>query len=315
VHEDIEFAGEGGISLRGRFFRPDNATGPLPTVVLQSGIGDLAEMLWPLTPWFLRAGFSVLSYDQRNLGRSGGAPRQEVDPWLQARDLRYALSYLQNRGDVDGHRLGLWGMSMGAAVSLLVAAIDWRVGAVVAVAPPTSGLILRDAVFPGAELVEVGQRILADRLARARGEEAATVPAFVAADSAEIAVFRDDRALATIQQIAAKLPHYVNEVTLSSLDRVLELELGGYAPRVTAPAMLAVAEADEFCLIEHARSVYAALNGPKEIHEFPGTHHDALTTHLPKIGPIAIDFLSRHLDSALPTRDENYARELRGEPV
>lgn len=36
---------------------------------------------------FHSAGYNVLIYDGRNVGGSGGSPRNEIDPWQYAQDL------------------------------------------------------------------------------------------------------------------------------------------------------------------------------------------------------------------------------------
>ncbi len=84
---------------------------------------------------FHRAGFAVLLYDHRNLGISGGEPRQELNKWVQARGYRDALDFLAKRQDVDIHRVALWGDSMSGAEVLVVGAFDARVKAVVAQVP------------------------------------------------------------------------------------------------------------------------------------------------------------------------------------
>ncbi|OXM57561.1 peptidase [Amycolatopsis thailandensis] len=292
--ENVEFIGEGGARLRGRLFLPDSPA-PAPVVVLQPGMGDLARMFWPLAPWFTAAGLGVLGYDHRNFGHSEGEPRREVDPWRQSLDLRHALTALERRDDIDGDRLGLWGMSMGAVNCLYTAAFDWRVAAVAAIAPPVSGLALRSSLYTGEARIELLRRLHDDRLARAAGEPPARIPLAARGDSTEIAGFRDDRVLATVTGLAENVPGYRNEITLSSLDNVIAAEVAAHAPRITAPTMLALTESDELSGLHDARAMFDNLPGVKEKHEYPGTHHDALTTHLPAICAQSIEFLTKHL--------------------
>ena len=51
---------------------------------------------------FNRSGMSVLLYDHRNFGESGGEPRQEINPWIQARGYRDAVAFLQTQPEIDG---------------------------------------------------------------------------------------------------------------------------------------------------------------------------------------------------------------------
>ena len=88
---------------------------------------------------FCSAGLAVLLYDHRNFGRSGGEPRQEINPWIQARGYRDAANYLLTRSDVDADRIGAWGDSYSGMIALVVAALEPRFSAV-AVHCPTCGV-------------------------------------------------------------------------------------------------------------------------------------------------------------------------------
>jgi cephalosporin-C deacetylase-like acetyl esterase len=92
---------------------------------------------------FAAAGISALAYDHRGWGHSdvaAGKPRHGSAPWEQIRDYKHAVSYVQNRPDVDPERIGVWGSSFSAGHAFVVAAIDRRVKAVVGHAPFISGL-------------------------------------------------------------------------------------------------------------------------------------------------------------------------------
>jgi len=84
---------------------------------------------------FCAAGLAVLVYDHRNLGQSDGQPRQQINPWAQARDYRHAIGWLAARPEVDPARIAIWGSSFSGAQVLAVGAIDPRVRAVVANVP------------------------------------------------------------------------------------------------------------------------------------------------------------------------------------
>lgn len=45
---------------------------------------------------FCATGVAVLLYDHRNFGASGGQPRQEIIPWVQARGYRDAMTNLES---------------------------------------------------------------------------------------------------------------------------------------------------------------------------------------------------------------------------
>ncbi len=131
----VTFTAHGDTALRGIFYRPEGAVG-VPGIVMAHGFSAVKEMgLLEFAEEFCAAGFAVLVYDHRNLGESAGEPRQEINPWAQARDYRYALSWLAERPEVDADRLAIWGSSFSGGEVIVVAAADERVKAVVANVP------------------------------------------------------------------------------------------------------------------------------------------------------------------------------------
>ena len=107
--ETVEFASQGAV-LRGRLYRWEGSR-PGAAVVRAHGtpatIGMVADKF---AEAFHDAGFTVFLYDHRGFGASGGEPRIEINPWLQARGYRDALTYLAARPDVDASRMALWGI-------------------------------------------------------------------------------------------------------------------------------------------------------------------------------------------------------------
>ncbi len=57
----------GEITLRGRLYLPEDATGPVPVVIAHEGIGSVAEIGFPYAHLFTDAGLGVAFYDHRGL--------------------------------------------------------------------------------------------------------------------------------------------------------------------------------------------------------------------------------------------------------
>src|ERR1700760_4744877 len=142
MREDIEFDAD-GVTLRGWFYRPDDAVGAVPCIVMSHGYSAVKEMrLDAYAEVFAEAGLACVVYDNRGLGASDtapGKPRQEIDPWEQVRDYQNAITYAQGRPDVDADRIGVWGSSLSGAHAYVVAATDRRVKAVCGQVPLISG--------------------------------------------------------------------------------------------------------------------------------------------------------------------------------
>jgi fermentation-respiration switch protein FrsA (DUF1100 family) len=109
--DDIEFPSE-GLTLRG-WMRLPEGRGPHPAVVMTAGFAGVKEgfLDYPYHDVLAQAGIATLLYDHAHCGDSDGEPRQELDPILQQRGYRDALTYLAGREDIDADRLGVWGTS------------------------------------------------------------------------------------------------------------------------------------------------------------------------------------------------------------
>lgn len=89
---------------------------------------------------FHRAGFSVLAFDYRRLGRSGGQPRQVVRVRDQLADWQAAIDFAADLPEVDSARLAAWGFSLSGGHLFRVAAGNPRLAAVIAQSPGADGL-------------------------------------------------------------------------------------------------------------------------------------------------------------------------------
>jgi uncharacterized protein len=134
----VEFDAD-GTTLRGWLYRPPHRAAAAPAVVMAHGYNCIKELYLDRYAAAV-AGHVVLAYDHRNFGESDGEPRQELDPWMQVRDYRNAITFVQTLDGVDPERIGIWGTSYAGGHVLVVAAVDRRVRCVVAQVLTISGL-------------------------------------------------------------------------------------------------------------------------------------------------------------------------------
>lgn len=129
VAERVFYPSSGGITVSGLLFRPREGSGPWPVVfVNHAGFGTAGDFS-DVALMIRDRGYLVFNPDFRGSGMSQGShegAKGEVD------DVIAAIDYLQGEGLVDGDRVGMYGQSHGAAVSVLAASRDPRVKAVVA---------------------------------------------------------------------------------------------------------------------------------------------------------------------------------------
>jgi len=115
----------GQTTLRAYLYRgPSRAT-----VVVSPGSNATAAAVGPWVSFLYRAGYTVVSYDPR--GTTGRLGVAQTFGAREADDLVRLLHILARRHDVDAQRMALLGLSLGGSVSLLAAARDRAVRAVV----------------------------------------------------------------------------------------------------------------------------------------------------------------------------------------
>src|SRR3970040_2699131 len=123
----VEFESEAAF-LRGFLYEAVKGEPPFPIVVMAHGTSATIPMVTDrYAEVFAEAGVRALLYDHRNLGISGGEPRQEINPWVQSRGYRDAVTFATTIEGHDPERIGVWGDSYSAGLVFLVAACDSRV--------------------------------------------------------------------------------------------------------------------------------------------------------------------------------------------
>lgn len=140
MFEPVQFSSEGA-ALHGRLYRANGRT-PSPCIVMAHGTSATIRMVADdYAAVFHSAGMSVLLYDHRNFGESGGEPRHEINPWIQARGYRDAVAFLRAQPEIDSAKIALWGDSYSAGQVLVAGAFIAGLAAIVAQIP-TCGIDL-----------------------------------------------------------------------------------------------------------------------------------------------------------------------------
>lgn len=134
MRRDVSFRAANA-ELRAWLYLPDTPP-KWPLVIMSHGFSATRRMVVDVyAERFRKAGLAVLLYDHRGFGDSGGEPRQQLNPWVQAREYIDALSFATGLPEIDAARIGLWGDSFSGGVALAVAGVDERVAALVIQVP------------------------------------------------------------------------------------------------------------------------------------------------------------------------------------
>ncbi|MHB8531171.1 MAG: alpha/beta hydrolase [Solirubrobacteraceae bacterium] len=296
MRRDIEFEVEDGTVLRGYLHIAEDS--PAPGIVMAHGFSGVKEQIDHYAAFFADGGFSVLVYDHRGFGASEGTPPLEVDPLRQLADWRDALTFANGLPEVDGENgLGLWGSSFAGGLAMVLAANDRRVRCVVAQIPNVSGHRNSTQMFNVAQLAELRQRFHADRASRLTGGEPAMIPV-LSADDGQLPALPpaiDERMIAAALEAT---PSWRNEVTLRSVEHLIEFEPAGWAPYVSpTPLMMIVATNDTCTFADVQLDVFAAAREPKSLVIHRGGHFDTYTTYFKPTSEAARDWFLTHMQS------------------
>lgn len=129
-----------GFSLAGTVTTPPEAAGRLryPAVVLVAGSGPIERdgtvagipLFAQLAGSLAEQGFTVVRYDKRGVGQSGGrTERATLHDY--AEDVIAVVKWIGRRKDVDSKRIAVVGHSEGAAVAMLAARREKKIAALV----------------------------------------------------------------------------------------------------------------------------------------------------------------------------------------
>ncbi|MGF6767834.1 fermentation-respiration switch protein FrsA (DUF1100 family) [Paraburkholderia sp. GAS199] len=293
--EEIRFPVEGGVELAAWLFVPEQRGAPLPAITMAHGYGGTRyHGIEPLAETFAKAGFVVLLHDHRGFGDSGGEPRQDINPWQQITDWRRAISWLEDRPEVDESRIGLWGTSFAGGHAIVLGATERRLKAIVSQVPTIDGHAagLR-RVTPDA-VAELEARFAADDRAQLRGEPPA-MQQIVSEDASRPSTYS---AADVVSFYLQPVPSGVweNRVTLRSTRWARMYSPGEYIERVSpTPLLMVVAEHDHTAATDLALKAYERALEPKRLVMIKGGHFDPYLAEFETASRAALDWFKSHL--------------------
>jgi pimeloyl-ACP methyl ester carboxylesterase len=245
---------------------------------------------------FHEAGFSVLAFDYRHLGESGGQPRQVVGIREQLADWRAAIEFAAGLPDVAPARLVAWGFSLSGGHVLRVAAGNPRLAAAIAQTPLIDGQAAarRGMRHMPLSVLRLTGRGVRDALGGLVGRPPLLVPlagrpgtvaALTTPDSLD-----GDRAL----NPGNRYPGWPQVIAARSALRVGFYRPGRYAPQVRCPLLVLVCDQDQSALAEPA--VRAARRAPQaELVRLPGGHYQPFLGGHEQAVAAELSFLRQHV--------------------
>jgi uncharacterized protein len=268
-------------------------------IVMAGGTGVTKEPATdPFAPHFHSAGFTVLAFDFRRLGESGGGPRQVVRVSDQLDDYGAAIAFASTLPEVDRARIAVWGFSLAGGHVLRLAAREPDLAAAIAQAPlvdgPAIALNAMRAMTPRAALrlhLRAAGDLISRRLLR-RGPvliplagPRGTVASITTPDGA-----RGGQAL----NPDGRYGEWDQTVAAASALRLAFYRPGRSASRIACPLLVVTFGEDQTVLTSPA--VKAAQRAPLgELARLPGDHYAAFDQAHQATLEAEIAFLGRHL--------------------
>lgn len=276
----VEFESEGA-TLRGRLYLPNSGVSPHPAVAMAHGLSATISMaINAYAKVFADHGIAALVYDHFSLGLSGGEPRQQINPWIQARGYRDAVTYLASRDDIDQSRIAIWGDSISGQGVIVAGAIDDRIAAIVAQCPVCG------RTMPGLEPTESLFEALADTLENGNiaGTEKTTVAPMPVVSLDQLntpSMLQSPTAFKWFLEYGGRHgSNWINELSRVTPETPVPFSPQIAAAHLNTPIFFMVAPEDEMpgSNPEVARATFELIPGPKEYAEIEKGHFGLLYT-------------------------------------
>jgi len=303
MRRDVEFR-SGHDTVRGWLYTPDQGEPPWPIVVMAGGWCYVKELVQPAyAEMYADAGFAALLFDYRNFGSSGGARRQHIDPSMQIEDYKNAISFAETLAEVDGDRIGVWGLSYSGGHVLIVGATDPRVKCIASQIPVVDGYRNMRRVHGTIGFRPFEELLLADRRRRFATGDDGFLPHAAPDPTREVSTWPFPETFHTFKALkASDAPAYENRSTIESAELLMSYSVDPFLPRLlNTPTLVVVAEKDDLTLwdLEIEIEAYNRIPTPNKRLVVVGdsTHMTLYSDRslLGKAAEAATDWFSEHL--------------------
>ena len=280
---------------------PDDATGPLPAVVMAGGWCYVKELIQPeYAKYFVEAGYACLIFDYRRCGGSTGQPRQHLVPEDQQEDYKNAISYLETLDEIDGERIGIWGISYSGGHVLAVGATDPRVKCIVSNIAVVDGYVTMQKCHGALMFRDLEAALLDDRRKRAHTGEYGTM-----AMSGPPADGLSTWPLPEIRPVfedlkAASAPAHEHWNTIASVEHLINYNIYPHVRRIqNTPTLMIVADHDDITQWDKEIEVFNLIpTAKKKLVVVGDTSHMTLYSDLSRLALAASEaasWFSAHL--------------------
>jgi uncharacterized protein len=263
--------------------------------------GGLAVTKEPGTDRFAQrfhaAGFSVLAFDPRRMGESGGQPRQVVRLDDDLADWHAAIGFAGTLPEVDPAKVAIWSFSLNGGHIFRVAADHPDLAAAIAQTPNADGLAAsRNAARhqTPAGLARTFGRALLDLAGGLLGRRPLLVP--LVGEPGTVAALTTPDAIKGpgILDPGNLYPDWNQTIAARSIPSLTRYRPGRSAARIRVPLLVVVADEDQSALA--APAAEAARRAPHGVLlRVEGDHYAPFTDAHDQVVEAEVDFLRLHL--------------------
>jgi uncharacterized protein len=291
LEKPVEFYSN-GYKLTGILHVPDDHTTEerRPGIIVCAGFGAPKELRVPgVCEWLASAGFVALRFDFQGFGAAEG-PRWRLMPLEQVQNTRDAVTFMEQRPEVDPRRLAIYGNSWGGAPGLWTTALDKRVKALVTNGSPMNGERWMRALRRNWEWLAFQDRLAKDRLKRVLTGHSEMVPS-------DDVMVPDPRTDAEHKKSDEKMA-WRFELPLESAEAIIDFKPEDMVARI-APRPILFIHCDKDILIplDEAFTAYGRAGEPKKLMVVAGAqHHDVYYSPWRELTlGAAVDWYREHL--------------------
>ena len=285
-----------GTSLRAWLYLPEDASAPVPCIIMGHGLGGTKDMgLESYAVRYQEAGFGVLAFDYRHFGESGGEPRQLIWIPYQLEDYAAAIEYARSLKEIDPTRIALWGTSFSGGHVIVTAAKDENIACAVSQCPWLDGFAAAmmgykiQGLGKGLRMIMHGQR---DMVRSWFGLSPHKIP--ITGKPGSFAILAFSEAYEAIGKLAPE--SFVNEACARIMIRMDKYRPIKKAQHVRCPVLLQICDNDEPLPLSVIEEAARTMGEGSEVKHYPIGHFDIYTgDDFEKAVSDQLDFFTKHL--------------------
>jgi len=259
----------GGVRCAADLYLPDSKGSP-PVIIM--GHGFAAERCFGLpayAEYFVGQGMAVFLFDYRSFGDSDGEPRQLVNPRHHLDDWQAAINHARSLQSVDSTRTALWGSSFSGGHVIVTAATSPGITAIVSQVPFVDALGSIREIGVG-KILSYTYQGLRDISRELTGRSPYYTK--IVGKPGESAFFTQPGAYDEYMSIIPKKSSWENKIP-ARLFLLPPYRPIKYAPKVSCPALMVIAEKDSL-ISAASQEEMAALLPKGRIIRYPIGHFD-----------------------------------------